>query len=770
MLHLIYGRSGYGKTEYIKKLAEKYTGKDKKIFIIVPDQFTYAMEKSVLNEFGPSKAAGIKVYSFNRLADNILTAYGGGAKSRIDSSGKLLSMLLAIESCSDNLTFYDNDPVKLAPQMLKSVEEFKSSCISAESLQNYSGADGTLRNKLHEIGLIYSAYDAIVSERFIDPSDTVSAASELLKNSDYFENSVVFFDSFESFSAQKKQIVLSAISKADEVYISFCAENGKVEENSFFHPVISSAESIKLMSKDNGFTDIEEICLDKNRRLSAELSLLEENIFNDMGEPHQEEPESIRIYEASDIYGELEFAASTIRRLVMDEGYMYGDFSVVCHDTAKYALPLQSIFDKWQVPCYFSIPQKVDASPLIRLVYSAFNIIINGYRSDDVLNLLKTGLTGYSIKDVSLLENYVFIWRINGKKWLSDFDMHPEGYNKELTDSAKNILEKLNSIRKSLVDTLEKFRMSCKETDSIGISTAVYNLLSDLSVPENILEIKDFLNDSGFDTRAEDGERIWKKLMDVLDQFVLTLGEKPVTVEKYYSYLKTVLAIEDTRDIPERFDSVMFGTSAGLMAATPKVTFILGAVRGEFPYVPENSGLISNQEKIEMRNSNIDIENTVEELTLLERFNAYKAASSPSERLFVSYSTGDSSDKNTASELIDSIKILYPAVKVINSLSDDYLLTTEKSAFSSFARNFSENSVLRNTLSEFFSDKTEYQGKISSLSRVLDKGKFELENKEVSSKLIYHDYLSASQIDSFYHCPFRYFCQYSLGAKERRPA
>lgn len=61
------------------------------------------------------------------------------------------------------------------------------------------------------------------------------------------------------------------------------------------------------------------------------LRALEENAYRPSKKPFSEAPD-VTVYRASDFYDEAEFAAATIRSLVMEEGYCYGDF---IHNNAK---------------------------------------------------------------------------------------------------------------------------------------------------------------------------------------------------------------------------------------------------------------------------------------------------------------------------------------------------------------------------------------------------------------------------------------------------
>lgn len=53
------------------------------------------------------------------------------------------------------------------------------------------------------------------------------------------------------------------------------------------------------------------------------------------------------------------------------------------------------------------------------------------------MRLLKTGLTALSGDEISELENYAFLWNIDGSKWRRDFTENPDGLGFDVTEKAE---------------------------------------------------------------------------------------------------------------------------------------------------------------------------------------------------------------------------------------------------------------------------------------------------------------------------------------------
>lgn len=74
-MRLIYGRAGTGKSEFIlKEIKENLQNNlTQKIYIIVPEQFSYATEKRLLETLDTEAVVNAEVISFKRLAHRVFS-------------------------------------------------------------------------------------------------------------------------------------------------------------------------------------------------------------------------------------------------------------------------------------------------------------------------------------------------------------------------------------------------------------------------------------------------------------------------------------------------------------------------------------------------------------------------------------------------------------------------------------------------------------------------------------------------------------------------
>ena len=106
-MRLIYGRAGTGKSEFILKeiKEELQSNLTQKIYIIVPEQFSYATEKRLLETLESNSTVNVEVLSFKRLAHRISLEVGGSGETNLTKTGKAMLIRYIINKNKSNLNF-----------------------------------------------------------------------------------------------------------------------------------------------------------------------------------------------------------------------------------------------------------------------------------------------------------------------------------------------------------------------------------------------------------------------------------------------------------------------------------------------------------------------------------------------------------------------------------------------------------------------------------------------------------------------------------------
>ncbi len=777
MLRFVLGRSGYGKTEYLRRrFAELAKGDDDKLLFIVPDQISFETEAAFLDILGPSLSRNILVLGFSRLCDHVFEATGNRFASFADDGTRNMVISLAIEQVGDQLTVFDKRSGSSDTReiMLSAVKEYKKCSISPEALRETAAVigDETLGKKLNDTALVYEAYDAIMERSYMDPLDSLTKVSGLLSEYRLFDGYTVAFDAFYGFTSQEYDVIERLMSMSADMYVALTDDTS--DSGLFFVPRRTRSR-LTRMARSNSVEVAPYIKLDIPRRFNSEaLSSLEANVYRIEKKPFTEPAPEVTVYRASGLYDECDFVARTIRSLVQN-GTRYKDIAVIARTADAYLGVLDTYFDKYEINYFMDKPQNIDTAPLVRLIVSAFDIVNRGFEREDILTLLKTGLCSYTVGEIAEFENYLFVWDISGRGFYDEFTDAPSGFKDEMTDADREELSRVESLRADIVSKLRRFARSVKDADGRGISNALMKLLYDLKCDENIGALCDRYEAEGEADIAADLVRMWNLMCEVLDKTVAVIGDYSVTPKRFSELLYTNFSSSEVSTIPRGLDEVDFSTADRTLISDKKIVFIVGAVDGEFPRVPVEAGVFTDDERVRLKEVfDLPLSDTVEELIATERYYAYSAVTAAAERLYVSYPSADMrGEVLSPSDIISELELSLPERSFLNYdlVPVEQRIGSKRAAFDYLISRYRSQSDDIAALKDYFSQDEEYGDVIGSIEAVMNRSARRIKDIKLTRELFGENMsLSSTKIDVYHKCPFRYFCEYGLKIRERRRA
>ena len=768
MLRIIAGRSGSGKSEMIHREICSRAGKDE-IVLIVPEQSSFQCEKRMLDDLGAKKAATVNVKSFKRLYETVCELYGGADGRHIDEGVRTVLMSVAAESVSDRLVMYGSRCKRsdFAELMSQAVNEFKMCAISPAQLQ--AAAEKTenerLRMKLSESAAIYEAYNSLLSGTYIDPDDDLTRLEEILMEHHFFEGKVVYIDSFNGFSGQEQKIIRLILEQADEVVAALCCDEStseSLDESVFREPDITLRKLVS-MAEECG-VEIKNICRLKGnpRYKSPSIAAIEESVFRFDGDPYYTDDDAVQIYEADDEYDEVRQAARSVCALVRDCGYAYRDITIIFRDPETYMNIIASEFPKYDIPFFMSRSQPLEEKALIRMIIYTENI----------MTFLKTDMTSLSAEQVCRLENYAYLWDIRGIRWKSPFTMNPDG-NVDVLDEKE--LAYIEGLRSKVIEPLTVFadKLAIAENGA-DISKALYELLCMEGTAQKLKNLAKSFSSPDELHHKETEARIWDMTMDILDKMYSVLHNIRLDSRRYLELLRLMIRKNPISDIPQTLDHVVIGTAGNLRTLSQRAVFVMGALEGVFPAIPTSAGLFSDSERNSLLGMELPLYDSAFGMALKEKFNAYAALSLPSEKLFISrYLTDIKGSHCEESVIIKEVRAILPDVKIKRhyELTPQELFCTDAQSFEECASRWRESSTISASLKKHFESADGYASRLSAIRRLVDDEPYHITTRDRTRKLFGEKMrLSASQVESYYQCPFLYFCRYGLKAYPRKKA
>ncbi|MBQ9557968.1 MAG: PD-(D/E)XK nuclease family protein [Clostridia bacterium] len=767
MLRFIAGRAGTGKTYTVLRDAVAAAPSHKMTYIIVPEQSTLSYEKQLIEYNAEARRLGVEVLSFTRMVEKVMLETGGLAGNYIDSMGKTALIYRAIRDCSDSLRLfgkYRNDP-RFALRIAETVAELKINAVSPESLSaaaENEGLSGTLRDKLRDTALIVSEYERLIRGGFFDPADKLTALCEILDAFDFFKDCAVYFDGFTGFSVQEEAVIERIIGQSADCVVSLSAPSPEAEGD-VFKPVVATAERFRGFASGRGVAVGETTLLtDDHKFRSPTMKLLESMLYS--AERGISGGEDLTFYSAADPYDEMRYVASEIRRLVREKRYRYRDFAVVAGDLEGVRGAAETEFEKYGIPFFIDSRSDVRFKPLMRLVSFAFRAALRGMYYEDMADLAKTGLAGVDAEHSALLENYINLWRVSGKKWESDFTLNPRGFTDAVKESDAAALAEINAARKSLAEPLFEFKNKISgELTADGFAAAVFAYLEGAGAAETIRAEHAAAAAAG---EEYDGGRMWELLMDVLDRVSSAMGGEKMTAENYSELLRLLFENADVGVIPPHADEVIIGSEGRVRVEHIKYCFIVGATDENFPHPFGAKGVFTNADKEDLLKLDLPLMHS-EDLRRCElMLSVYNALTIPSEGLSVSYSAAENTLTSAApSRVILDLKDKFNDCRDLDArkLRIEDICSAPAAALEVCAGFCgSPETPEQAAVCDAVRRVPELAEKLERFRELRENAARPLEPDAAAALAAKTDFLSSSKTEQYAGCPYSFFCKYGL--------
>lgn len=767
MLGLIISRSGYGKTTLIIDRIKNLVNEQKEVVLIIPEQISFETEKEVLNTVGPEKLKYVSVMSFTRLCSRFFDEYGGREKPYIDSIGKTALMEEALKKVLPALSLFRKSA--LTPQFCKMMIDFsanaKKNTVSVEKLNlQAQKSTGILKQKLFETSVILSEYENMLNKDYFDPLDDLSVVAQRLESSGFFNNKTVFIDSYTGFTSQQLSVIEKIIKTSVNTYIAL-GFDGIYSKNalSVFSNMAKCALDLKQLAKDNHVEVLDdEILVENFRHKNGELDFLEKNIFANEENFYNEECNNIFVTSAKNIYEEAEYVAKTILKSVRTSDLRFRDIAIISRDASEYNGIIDDVFEKYNIPLFIDDREGVENLSIFKLVSFALSAINSKFDRDSVISLLKTGIIGISEDDASLFELYCIVWKINKSEFFDEFTLPVDSFLSGTEEDQLIALKNIEKTRQAIVNPLLKFKKNSGKTVKSTV-TAVYELIKDYKCAKFLKQKADTLFEKGYTRLSESTVRSYDIMIHVLDQIYISLNDAAMDLKHFSDVFSSAVSLLDMGSLPQGLDAVAVGSAERMRPKSPKVTFVIGANEGVFPSSKSGNGLFSDNELAKLKSAGINLPFYDIDTAVDEQYLAYCALCSPSQSLYVSYSTASlAMEEKEPSVIVENLLKIFPMLKVVKY--DDTEIAAAEDALKAYALSHGK----RGEIKRFFSEHP--NKKFSSIENAMHKN-VDFISVETAKKLYgSRIYTSASKLETFSKCRFYYFCKYGIKANPIKEA
>lgn len=741
----------------------------------------------------------MEVLSLSRLGGRVLQSEGGDNKTFIDKYGRhmLLSRILS-EMSGELQVFRGMERKNSFIEMVNNfISEMKQYNVTPEELQELTGggdgshgADGILARKLSDLQRIFAAYEAAIAGKFTDTEDYIDLYKSRISQAEFLKKSHIWIYGFDSFAPKAISVIGELIGAAEDVNVVLTGDSGGPDEEIFrlSHIVMTK---LQAAAEERGSDWTRQQISDEYaaEKKSTAVKEIESQLYALNKKPCADHS-GLTLVEAANAYNEAESAASFILHLVRDCGLRYRDIVVICNDVETRGSIIGRVFAEYGISLFDDRKRAILNSPIAIYVIALLESVVNGYRSSDILKVLKTGFTDLTDEEVEKLENYTYKYRIKGTMWKKPFLRGSFEYGEEALAEIENIRQKAMApllVLESLIRgaavppgkplTYEKF---------IG---AFYSfLLDDVALISKIEELIRTQEELELIDMADETRQIWSSIIGLMDQIDELIGEEAFNGENLIELLTIGLSQLQVGVLPQSGDSVMLGTMQRTRSADVRAVLVLGANEGILPTGAPAQNLFTAAELESLADEGREICKVEKVRMLEEKLAIYRNLSKPTEFLWLNYCTGDTEGNAVRpSEIIGELKRIFPELKVerdvLNREDMLDLIGGEMSTLRHLADAIHKKQKGEtlpagwSAVMDWYADR--YPDRLKTM---LSGFNFTNEQENLSIDLVRRLYgrpttpsdgslelkMSPSRMEAFSRCPFSHFISFGLRPEERR--
>ena len=775
-LKIIYGRAGSGKSEYCFREISKIIDKEKNIYLITPEQFSFTAEKRLMKTVGKKAIINAEVITLSRMADRALQDIGETRKS-LSKTGKAMLVFDILNKNKKNLKFLgkSDENIDLG---INSITELKKHGVTTEKLkeeiQNIESK--YLQTKLEDILLLYENYEQAINSEYIEETDKLTKLSQHIQEIEFLKDSIIYIDEFSGFTFPEYQVIKELAKVTKEINITICTDKLEISENPdtdiFYSSKITINKLVQILEKENIKPEKAIYLEDSPRFKTKELKFLEKNIYNKKSTKYAEKVKNLHLFLAKNQYTEIEYVAKEITKLVRDKKLRYREIGIITKDIEKYSNLAKAIFTKYNIPVFIDEKRELSQNIIIQYILSIFDIMQKNFSKESVFNYAKMGFLKIDQEDIFELENYCTKWGIKQNKWKKDFKYEINEEDK------KQKIEHLNELRKIIINPILKLKDEIqKEKTAENITKKIYEFIQENNIEEKLQEKIEKLEENGNIDLANEYKESYQVLIDILDEIVNIFSKKNLSIEEYYQILKIGLKNSGLGKIPGTQDQVTIGDVERSRSHKVKAIFIIGINDGSFPSIKKEEGFLGDEDRQILKQDGIELAKGTLENLYEDNFNIYKALATAENEIYLSYCSADNEGKSLRpSVLIHKIKKIYPELEETSDVvNPKYEITNKLATYEELLENIAkkqEGKEVEKTWNTVYNYYIKSQDMKQKLKQDLEGINYTNIPQNLDSNLVEKLYgntltTSVSKLERYQSCNFSYYLQYGLKLKEK---
>lgn len=728
--------------EKLKELISANCASGNRTVIFCEDRLTLAAERTVCAAVGGT--FDVSVYTFARF----LTASCGKRSNVLSSQGSAMVIRTLIEDNKDKLKLFGKfSAAASAGAVYDTLALLYSSKISAEDTAR-AAATGLLESKLHDIALIYSAYEKYLQESGkLDRNAYLGELPAVIEKSEEIARSKVIFLGFQSFTRSSLDCVRAAFRAANSVTGLFIGGSEDIYVN-------EGAASFEGAAEEFGGAVTERV----KSTLIPQAETLRRNLFSPESF-YSAVPEAcgnVRILEAPDEDAELEFIAATIKKHVIEGKERYAKISVMLPDVAAAERGIARVFSQYRIPYYADRRRKLSEHPVCAFITGYLTCVVTGCAFKDSDGVVASPFFPASRADKDIYRNYSLRLAL----FRGGIRREPK---KEILDSMNFDYEAVQRVREIF---LKGFSMLPARGTAGDYCAGVKKVLEAFKVKEKLEELAEKFKDS-YPTAAQFSGRVYEAVLSVLAEAEDIAGSGKLPIKEFINILKSGFGALEISLIPPKADAVFVGDLATTANTGSNVIFA-ARLTGDVPSSGADTALLSDREITALENARLDISPKIMQVNMRRREQSALNICAFKKQLYLSYPVRMGGEESGVSEIISYAQAVFATpekgrLKPVNTA----LLENEMCAYYCSERlpalkRLTSRTAAASAAYSVLKDRGYKKQADAVISPPAEQG-----ITDGRKLFVTYDSISPTTLETYFNCPYRNFMQQGLKLQER---
>jgi ATP-dependent helicase/nuclease subunit B len=748
-IEFVLGRRKSGKSQYMTDILKKHIDSKEICYFLVPEQSTLDTESKIISRLNSKGLLDVQVVSFKKLGNLLLKNSDLRLKTFLTEQGQLLILNKIINELDKKLIFFKRAKVSTLEEInrvIGSLRDLDQIDVSNEKISE----NHELQMKIKELTIIKEKYQEYLKAEYIDDIAFNEKLLETISQSAVLNNIHFFVDDFFAFSNQQIKIIKELMEKARSFTIALNIDVNNSEFNIIGQNIYQNLHEYSIKKHI-----VNKVTIMKNQYYaSQELEHLENIVSNNKMVKFQLKSKDLLINSYTNIDEEIKSTFETIIRLV-DQGYNYRDIKIICNNIDDYRNYFKLYRKLYEVPLFIDEKVYIHNHPISRLLISIINLLDDS-KTEDIINLLKTGYLDFTMNEVELLEKYAKENGINYNKWHRSFNN-----TTEIEVTREKIYKLLIYFRKSILGSTIKEKI-----------TNLYEVLSALKVYDKLFDnIEGFKKEENF-KNVYINTQFWNTLLEIFDQMVGFLGDKEISNNELQLLLKNSLEREFLSILPVNSNEVMVINSQDAFKESAEILFVIGGNEGFLPekithepLFPLNEIMVL-EEVLKWQKDDLSKQQ-------IRNMELYFTLTLPNKKLYISYSLSDSKgDGIKPAYILKSIRSAFKLTNLDkNTAKHDKYFYSKKISLLNLIK-LSKGGQIEISSKSFNSVFAEYGGFLDTLYQYNRIENNEgLIDREIVKKILFNDkepFFTISKLEEYGKCPYSFFIKYGLNPIEEK--